>query len=164
MKRNRLFGISALPLIALVSLVATMLVVSGTSSKAVAQPSFDRVPDAKLNVAQKDKANEVGTDILTKWSKGEFQPLSDNFTSEMQKGLPPNKQEMAFHQIKELLGDFRSMEFAEAVASPAMPDLVVYRFKGTFANSPEKPEVRVVMNKEDKVAGFFVKPWMDTLQ
>ncbi len=115
-------------------------------------------------MAQKDKAYDVAMNTLTNWSKGEFQPLSDNFTSEMRTALPPNQQEMAYHQIKGLLGDFRSLEFAEAVVSSSMPDLVVYRFKGTFANSSEKPEVRVTMDKNGKVSGFYVKPWSDTIQ
>lgn len=151
-------------LVTLLTVAGIVVLFSGIDSKATAQPSFTPVPDGKVNTAQKTKAHDVATDTLTKWSKNEFQPLSDDFTSEMKNGLPPNQQEMAYHQIKGLLGDFRSIEFAEAVAAPSMPDLVVYRFKGTFSNSGEKPEVRVVMNKDGKVAGFFVKPWSDTVQ
>ena len=47
---------------------------------------------------------------------------------------------------------------------PSHPELVVYRFKGVFSkDSSRKIEVRVNMDKDGKVAGFWVKPWSDSV-
>lgn len=43
------------------------------------------------------------------------------------------------------------------------PGITILRYKGKFAKSDTKLELRVVYNEAGKVAGFFTKPWSDML-
>jgi hypothetical protein len=131
---------------------------------AQAPPLFKPVPASKIDQAQKDKASKVAATTLDNWFKGKFAPLSDDFTSLMKEKLGPAAQKQATEGVKSVFGDFQSMKFVEAEASPAMAGIVVYRFKGKFSKTSESPEIRVVVNKQGKVAGLSVKPWQDKIQ
>jgi len=128
------------------------------------QPTFQSLSSTQIDQAQKNKAQQIATATLGDWFKGKFGPLSDAFTPEMQEALPPEGQQQVVGTLKTKLGDFQSMEFAQAVASPNLPDMVVYRFKAKFSRADQPPEVRVSMDKQGKVAGFWIKPWQETMQ
>ena len=42
------------------------------------------------------------------------------------------------------------------------PHYEIYRFKGNFDLNADV-EIRTVLDAEGKLAGFFVKPWKDSL-
>jgi hypothetical protein len=37
--------------------------------------------------------------------------------------------------------------------------MTIVRFKGIFSKSNEIPEIRIVLDQANKVAGFWYKPW-----
>jgi hypothetical protein len=39
----------------------------------------------------------------------------------------------------------------------------ILRFKGIFDKTENPLEIRVVLNDQDKIAGFFIKPWTEGL-
>ncbi len=125
-----------------------------------AAQSFNPVP--QVDEAQKTKAAQAATTTLSNWYNGKFAPLSDDFTQQMKERVPPEAQKQVVTELKETLGDFQSMDFAQALVSPSMPGIVVYRFKGKF--SKESAEIRVVLDQQGKVAGFWVKPWQQKMQ
>ena len=125
---------------------------------------FKPIPASALDQTQLQTAERVGFRTLSGWRDGTFEPLSDDFTQQMKDALPSRTQREAYGQIKAGFGDFQSMEFAEAVASEELPNMVVYRFRGTFSETKSRPEVRVVLDGHNKVSGFWCKLWMDTLQ
>jgi hypothetical protein len=148
--------------IALTVTLGVIMACVGTIVVAQTSPAFEPVPESKIDKAQKDKAAQIATTTLNNWFKGQFAPLSDDFTSQMKENLTPEAQKLAIADIKAKLGDLQSAELAEAVVSPSMPGIVVYRFKGRF--SKETGEVRVVLDKQGKVVGLWVKPWQDKMQ
>jgi len=89
----------------------------------------------------------------------QFEPLSDDFTSEMKQAFPPDVQKQSYATIKANFGDFKDMQFAEALTSPAFLRYIVYRFRADFSDTPARPEVRVVLDTDKKVGGFAVKLW-----
>ena len=94
---------------------------------------------------------------------GQYKELGDESTLSMQKGLSAEKQKMSYEQIKGLYGDFESLSYYETCVPKEGAFHTVYRFKGKFESS-ETPEVRVVINKDNKISGFWIKPWNDTLK
>ena len=59
-------------------------------------------------------------------------------------------------------GDFKSMTYFETrKSSPAR--FVIYRFKGVFTKE-DVMEVRMVYNLEGKIDGFWIKPWLNSMQ
>jgi hypothetical protein len=146
-------------------IVSACVFVTWTATPAAAQAddAFKALPAGQIDQAQKNKAAHVASTTLTNQFKGKFEPLSDDFTQQMKEALPPEKQKEVINSIRGKLGEFQSMEFVEAVASQAMPGIIVYRFKGKFSNSPESPEIRVALDRQGKVAGLWIVPWKDKL-
>jgi len=138
-----------------------LALVLATGTTLPATSPFQPMPEVKVNQAHKEKARQVAGALLTAWREGRFEPLSDDFTLEMAQGLPPEDQKKAHASLRALFGDFVSLEFFEAVTSLTLPDCVMYRFKGTFSSTDARPEVRVLMDDEGTVAGFWVMHWKD---
>jgi len=90
--------------------------------------------------------------------------LGDEATAAMRSGLTPEKQKEAYETIKGMFGDFQSMEYVETCIPTDGSLLVIYRFKGHFSKSKARPEIRVVMDGEGKLAGFWIKPWRARVQ
>lgn len=129
-----------------------------------AQSLFHPVPANQVNLSERDKALQIADSLWRTWRSNKFQPLSASFTSEMRQAMTPEVQQSAYVQAKEMFGDYKNLSFAEAVTSPIFPGATVYRFRGSFSKSAEMPEIRVVMDKEGKVSGFWIKPWAEQLQ
>lgn len=145
--------------IILVLLLVTALAAM-TAASALAESAFTPLPASQVDESVKTRALQTAGELLGGWTKGKYEPLSDQFSDGMRKALNPQEQEKAYAGLKAILGDFTgNMEFVEACTSPAYPGLVVYRFRGSFAGGGEKPEIRVVVNKAGKLDGFWVKPW-----
>lgn len=142
-------------------LVILLAIIVGT---AWAQSSFKPVPANQINEEQREKAAQIAHAEFTKWRSGTFDPLTDAFTAQMRQAMTPAVQRSAYEQTKAIFGDFKSLSFAEAVASPDMPGTIVYRFRGKFDKSSDDPEIRVVMDSEGKVSGLWLKPWSAQLQ
>ncbi len=149
--------------------VVTWLVPVAIAVAAVAlaqqAPPFDPIPAASVDQAQKAFAQKVAHDTLTAWKAGRFQPLDGRFDGKMRSALPPEKQRGAYQAIKATFGDYQSMTFHEALRSKSgTPPMTVYRFRGSFTKTSTSPEVRVVIDGQGKVAGFFVLAWFDQLR
>ncbi len=109
-------------------------------------------------------AERIAINILESWRDGRFEPLGDEATIAMRSALTPEKQKEAYETIKGMFGDFQSMEYVETWVSTNGPFLAIYRFKGRFSRSRARPEIRVVMDSEGKLAGFWIKPWRARVQ
>jgi len=120
--------------------------------------SEDSVEPEKIEFAKKF-ANEY----LNASKMGSYYQFNDEATEAIKKGLTPEKQKSTYQQIKQQFGDFQSLEYAEAWTRNSHPDFRIFRFKGTFDKSNKKLEIRVVLNKSGKIAGFFIKPWSDMI-
>ncbi|MGO9118877.1 MAG: DUF3887 domain-containing protein [Desulfomonilaceae bacterium] len=127
----------------------------------LAQEALDSkpIPSAHVDQASRAKADAVARELFKAWAASQFEPLSDDFTSEMKQAFPPDVQKQFYATIKANFGDFKDIQFAEAVTSPAFPRYIVYRFRADFSDTPARPEVRVVLDKDKKVGGFAVKLW-----
>jgi hypothetical protein len=124
---------------------------------------FKKLDKAKVNQKQMELAKKFSDDYFAKQVAGSYYSLTDKeATAEMIKDLTAYKQKEVYDQLKSGFGDFKSLKYAQTWFD-ANTHLVIYRFKGTFGNS-NLLEIRVVMNYQGKIAGFFVKPWTEKLQ
>ena len=144
--------------------VCTALLIGGLFLLAAADSTFIVLPSAKIDQKLLKKAEKIASDVLSGWREGKFQHLSDDFSLEMIAGLPPYDQEKAYESLRMLFGHFVSLRFAEALISPILPDAVVFRFRGTFSGTEDHPEIRVVITKDGKITGLWVKHWTDEIQ
>ncbi len=134
---------------------------SATCLSAFAGSVFLPLDQSRLDRRQIEKAQRVAGELLANWAEGRFRQLSDDFSLEMIARLPPDDQRKAADSLRGLFGNFQAMSFAEAMISPTIPGCVMYRFRGSFSATEAKPEIRVLMNSEGRVVGFWVRHWMD---
>jgi hypothetical protein len=132
--------------------------------------SCSEAQDAEKLSADKVSAIEIkiGKTFITEFyenlSKGStYEFNKENSTEMMISTFSPEMQKTAYEQIKAQLGEYENADYAEAWVMSSNPDLKILRFKGDFTGKSEKVEVRVVLDKSNKIAGFFVKPWSDML-
>jgi hypothetical protein len=145
--------------------VSLCMLLAMTSGCLWAESTFKALPESQIDKAQRDAADRMATKLLTAWTNGRFEPLPDDFSSIMQEALKPAEQKKSWLTLVAMFGGFEKLDFVEAAASDELPNMILYRFKGTFADTPKKPEVRVVIKKTDgKCWGFWVKPWKDRVQ
>ncbi len=136
----------------------TALVVTGCGSR------FRKLPESEVDTEMKLVAERIATNILVSQRDGRFEPLGDEATLAMRSALTPEKQKEAYETIKGMFGDFQSMKYVETWVPTDGSLLVIYRFKGRFSESKARPEIRVVMDGEGKLAGFWIKPWRARVQ
>lgn len=142
-----------------VSLISlAVLVITGCGSR------FRKLPESEVDAEMKLVAQRIATDILGSQKDGRFEPLGDEATAAMRSALTPEKQKEAYETIKGMFGDFQSMEYIETWVPTDGSLLVICRFKGHFSKSKARPEIRVVMDGEGKLAGFWIKPWRAKVQ
>lgn len=120
----------------------------------------DQIPENYGQTAQ-----DLAGKLLNGQKTGNIYMLTDQeATPEMVKGLTEAMQVASYESIKQLYGDFISLEFVETWTLQISEQYFVYRFKGNFSETKDTPEVRVVMNESGKISGFWLRPWKDDME
>jgi len=142
------------PVPPIVVLALTVAIGAGCS-----RSPFQTIPPDQVDQSRKEAAERIARRLFSSWKMGIFNALGDEFSPEMQRAFTPRAQRQAYQSLKMLYGDLENLRFVEAVHSRNLPDVVIYRFRGKFTGTRQEPEVRVVMDGEGKVSGFWCKPW-----
>jgi Protein of unknown function (DUF3887) len=123
---------------------------------------FKRLDDKTIDSVQMAFAKGFASEYFSKQVEGSYYQFHDEeATSDMVNGLTVEIQKKVYSQLRTGFGEFKSLEYAQTWAGEKA-NLVVYRFRGKFGDVSTL-EIRVVLNKEGKIAGFFVKPWNENL-
>ena len=126
---------------------------------------FSKIPQSDVDSGYVEKSTQLVGSLYDKWRNGTFEPVGDEFTPEMQKGLSPELQKQSFEQIRAIFGEYQGMTFVEALTARFLiPRGTVYRFKGSYSRTSAQPEIRVVFDPAGKVSGLWLKPWKDEIQ
>ncbi len=126
---------------------------------------FTPIKSNKIDEKSKDAATQLAEKLLNGMKEGSIYLLSnDEATEAMAKGLTAETQESVYARITEENGDFVSLNFIEALKPENDKSLTIYRFRGEFEKIKDGPEIRVVMDKDLKLAGFWILPWRDNIQ
>lgn len=124
---------------------------------------FQKLPDDDVSKEKIKRGKEFSDRFYATLNSGKTYEFHDDGTPEMKKSLTPEVQRNVYQQVKEKNGDYQSVEYSEAWIQKNNPQYTILRYKGTFSKSNTKLEIRVVLDKDNKVAGFWVKPWSDIL-
>lgn len=125
---------------------------------------LEKLPESDVDAAQKAAAQRIATKIYESCKTGQHEALgADEAIPEMRDALSPDKQKSTCQSVAGMFGEYQSMDYAETWKSK-FTSLRVYRFKGHFSKGNETPEIRVVMDSSNKLSGFWLKHWSDTIQ
>jgi len=122
---------------------------------------MEKIPADKVNPDKVELAKQFNDEFFEKSAKGDTMDFEGRITKEMEMVFSPDKQMTLYNQFKSQLGDYEGCEFTEAWYVNMMQEYDVYRFYGKFSNQQGKWEIRVVLDNDDLVAGYYIKPWSD---
>ena len=124
------------------------------------QNEFTRVDPADVDKDKVALARDLSDRILkTQRDDGFYEFRENEATEDMVHGLSENAQKKAYKGIRQLFGEYQSLEFDHMMQTTSGDYYGIYRFKGSFEEQKTEVEVRAVLNEEDQLAGFFVRPW-----
>lgn len=130
------------------------------------QNSFQELSEQDISQTELRTAISMAEKILLGQKSGNIYLLSeDEAIPQVVEGLTKEVQISNYETLYSMFGDYKSMEFEEAwKLNSDIGNFIVYRFKGIFSNTNDKPEIRLVYNEESKLSGFWIRPWEDDLQ
>lgn len=100
---------------------------------------------------------------MTAQRNGSYYQFKDEAVDIFKNSLTAENQKAGYKQLKDNFGDFKSLEYAETWIQKNNANFKICRFKGNFDKSNRKLEIRVILNGQDKIAGFWIRPWSDML-
>lgn len=139
-----------------------VLLLLGTQNNIFSQ-GVEKVADQEVNETSQQVAQDFATSFLNTIKQGETYDLKDNAIPQMKQQFTEEAQKQIYSQLNQVFGDFESLNFSEAYNVKDQP-YTIYRYKSDFTKIDQEAEVRIVLNEENKIAGFFVVPWKDELQ
>jgi hypothetical protein len=113
----------------------------------------------KIKIAEK-----FAFDYMTAQKNDAFYQFKDEAIGILKTQLTEERQKAGYKQLRDNFGDFKSLDYAETWIQKDNSDYKIIRFKSDFEKNPNKLEIRVILNAENKVAGFWIKPWSDELK
>lgn len=132
----------------------------------IAQNNFQKIEQEDVSQTELRMAISLAEKLLLGQKQGKIYLLSEGEAiPQVAKGLSQEVQVSSYESIQSQFGDFKSLKFAEAWTMDSEQGVyTIYRFKGVFSNTSDKPEIRVVFDEASKLAGFWIRPWEDDLQ
>ena len=128
-----------------------------------AQEKFIKLDQSKADQEKVELATKIASDYFDLLKSGETFDFSEKASKEFSDQMTPEAQKQTYEQLKAGFGDFKSLTYVETWVQKDSKDFEVIRLKGTFENSQDPLEIRVVMDNSKKVIGLWIKPWIDNL-
>lgn len=125
---------------------------------------FEKMEENDVDQQKVGLAKKFADDFFTVLKDGKTYEFHDEAIEALSKNLTPQAQKDVYQYIKDQFGDYQSLEYVEAWKSSGAQNMIIVRFKANCDTDKEKPEIRVVLDKDNKIAGFWIKPWIDELR
>jgi len=121
---------------------------------------FAVIEENNINQQNKATAENLAKKIMEGMKTENYYLLSESeATPAVVKGLNEQTQQAVYDQISEQFGDYQDLRFVEARKQESNQDFTMYRFRGEFTDAAKGPEIRVVLDNDQKLAGFWILPW-----
>lgn len=161
MKRTCYVAMTAGTLMKSMIFILGMLLLSPISSlgQDFKKLSMDEADQGKIKIAR-----DFASGFLSKLKANETYQFGNEAVDIIKNQLTADNQKLVYQQLKGQFGDFKSLEYAETWVQASNKSMQIIRLKGNFEKSNRSQEIRVVVNEQNKIAGFWVKPWSDMLK
>ncbi|MDX9847129.1 MAG: DUF3887 domain-containing protein [Tenuifilaceae bacterium] len=124
---------------------------------------FSKLNKSDENAAKIKIAEDFSSSYFTRLKGGSYYQFGDEAIEKFKNFFTESNQKVAYQQIKQQFGDYESVTYAETWKQKGFDNVHIIRLKGKFSKSTKLLEVRVVIDEDSKIAGFWVKPWSDML-
>lgn len=124
---------------------------------------YEKLSEEQVNPIQTELAKNFAHNFLSTLKDGKSYEFHDEATEVLIKNLTPEVQTQLYKYIIEQFGEYQSLEYAETrIHTPGKVTIV--RFKGICDKSKGTPEIRVVLDVDNKIAGFWLRPWEEEMK
>jgi hypothetical protein len=117
---------------------------------------YEPIAEADRDPARVAAVEALGTGILQAWARDEYPPV-EHAIAEFRAGWTEDRQRAADEQFEAELGDFVAMQFDHAERQ-ASSGIEAYDFRATFDGTSQEQVVRVVVDADGRLAGFWIRP------
>jgi hypothetical protein len=124
----------------------------------------EKLPEDQVNKVQTDIAKNFAHNFFSTLKNGKTYEFKDEATEILAQSLTPEKQTQFYQYFSGEFGTYQSLEYAETWKYSGQETMIIVRFKGICDGDKVTPEIRVVLDKDNKVAGFWLKPWETDLK
>ncbi len=121
---------------------------------------FEKVSNEKVDLTQVNHAQKFSENFYSALKNDSVYVFKDEVIDVIKNQLSPQTQRTMYDNIKTKFGDYENLQYVETYKQKSN-ELYIHRFKAKFSKSDKLLEIRVVYNNEGKIAGFFLKPWLD---
>jgi hypothetical protein len=138
------------------------LAIAAVAISGCSQMNYEKIPEAEVNQTEKAAAEAWATQTLTSWAQDQYPAPGNELSEAMKPGQSEARQKETDKRLEPIAGDFKTMAYFETRKSkPAK--FVIYRFKGAFSKE-DVMEIRMVYDLQGKIDGFWIKPWLNSMQ
>lgn len=134
----------------------------------IAIPAFnqghEKLPEDQVNQVQTDLARDFAHNFFSTLQNGKVYEFKAEATEILVQSVTPEKQTQLYEYFTGEFGNYQSIEYAETWKYTGQDTMIIVRFKGICDGDKPTPEIRVVLDKDNKVAGFWLKPWESELK
>lgn len=125
---------------------------------------FEKLPEEQVNQSQTDLAKKFAHIFFSTLKDGKLYEFHDEATESLSKNITPETQNQLYQYMTEQFGNYQSLEYAETWKYSGEETMIIVRLKGICDRSKGIPEIRVVLDKDNKIAGFWMRPWEDEMK
>ena len=126
--------------------------------------AFEHIPDEMADKEQISTAQTITDEYFRVLKEGGTYDFTGKAIEEFIQGFPPEVQKKSHEQVTSQFGNYESLEYAGTWLHTNGEKYTIIRFRGSFSKAGTDPEVRVVLNAENKLAGLWIMPWKDELR
>ena len=77
--------------------------------------------------------------------------------------MKPTFQKQTYEKIEHQFGKLLSVKYAATWVNKTTPQFEIIRLVGQFEKNISPLEIRVIVNKDNKISGFWIKTWRNNL-
>lgn len=119
---------------------------------------------SNYNIDQKNKAYSLGKRVLQTCNTSRFKPFSSEEAIEsVRKNTTVEKLTATCQRFKIRYGDFKDIYLAQVLFDP-QSESTIYRYKAAYEKKHTQKELRVTMNKENKVSSIKSTDWVESIK
>ena len=149
--------------------IAFILILAGCKSKQKSAdvkpeiPSMSVISSSEVAPNLKSKAYSLGKRVLMTCNTSRFKPFTtDEATSSVIQNTTAEKLTKVCHKFRVKYGDFKEIELAEVIKNNR-DGSYIFRYKAKYQRDFAKKELRVTMDRNQKVSAIKSTDWVDKM-
>ena len=149
-------------------LISCLLLIIGCKTKQINGKTIEKgIGASELNSVekiQKDKAYELGKRLLITCNTSKFKPFTaEEATATVIKNTTQERLSKVCHKFRVKYGDFKELYLTKVLKNDSQ-NSYIFRYKAKYEREFAKKELRVTMDKNQKVTAIKSTDWVDTIE